>query len=335
MHWRYFIFGPGKGLHKMLPMATPYKVHIDPASGCNFKCFFCPQSAPEKLKEAGVVAGVMKFDLFTRLVDGFSEFESKIDQLVFGNYGEPTLNKNLPEMVAYAVKSKTIREVSVISNAELLVPELSKRLVDAGLQKIRISIEALSDEKYLENTDVRVSFDKIVNNIKYLYHWSKLANNQTFVYVKILDIGLSSAEKQLFFDIFSPISHGISIENLMPVTEKAIQFIGEKPKGMTGTELAIGRFVCPAPFYTLSVHVNGDVGVCCSDWYHQATVGSIKNESIKSIWNGKQFNEFRRRQLKESWKKIDACVGCTSAEHYPVQEDLDLHRAELLSRYSA
>jgi MoaA/NifB/PqqE/SkfB family radical SAM enzyme len=189
MHWRYFIFGPGKGLHKMLPMATPYKVHIDPASGCNFRCFFCPQSAPEKLKEAGVVAGVMKFDLFTRLVDGFSEFESKIDQLVFGNYGEPTLNKNLPEMVAYAVKSKTIREVSVISNAELLVPELSKRLVDAGLQKIRISIEALSDEKYLENTDVRVSFDKIVNNIKYLYHWSKLANNQTFVYVKILDIG--------------------------------------------------------------------------------------------------------------------------------------------------
>lgn len=335
MHWHYYIFGRGRGLNKFLPLDRPLKVHVDPASGCNFKCFFCPQSEPESLKISGVPSGVMKIDLFKKLIDDFYLVNYKISELVLGNYGEPLINKNISEMVAYAKNSSLFREISIITNIDLMTPELAEKLVLAGLDKIRISIEALSTQKYKETTGVDVDFDNIVRKVSYIYEASVRNNNKTFVYVKILDIDLKPADKRKFFEIFTPISHSISIENLMPVTEKAVTFIKNNQKGMTGTPLARGRKVCPAPFYTLSVHVNGDVGVCCSDWYHKATVGSIKTNSIIDIWNGHLFSKFRVDQLKNSWYNLEACEGCTTADHYPVFEDLDSFKDDLLKKYEA
>lgn len=330
MHWRYFAIGRGRGLAKMLPLVTPMKIHVDPASGCNFKCFFCPQSNPEALKAAGVQAGVMKLALFQKLIDDLKDFPQRIDELVLGNYGEPLLNKNLPEMIKYAVSSGQIREVSVITNADLLSEERGDKIAAAGLHKIRISVEALSDKGYLDTVDVAVSFAKIVNNISKFRAAVKKYGYGTFIYIKIIDIGMSDQDKREFFRIFTPLADAVAIENLMPVTEKAIQFVGVTPKGMTGVSLSKGRSVCPSPFYSLSIHMDGDVGVCCSDWHHKTNVGSVKDMSIKEIWNGQDMQKFRINQLTNSWRSLDACKGCEMVNHYPEQEDLDHHRAELL-----
>ena len=151
MHWRYFVFGRGRGLAKLLPLAAPLKVHVDPASGCNFKCFFCPQADPDALRQAGVEFRSMTLPLFKKLVDDLGAFPQRVDELVLGNYGEPLLNKNLPEMIRYAKASGHVREVSVITNASLLDGERADLLAAAGPDKIRISIEALSDAELPRN----------------------------------------------------------------------------------------------------------------------------------------------------------------------------------------
>lgn len=330
MHARYFLVGRGRGLAKVLPLSTPMKIHVDPASGCNFRCFFCPQTDPSALRAAGVKAGVMKLPLLQKLVDDLAAFPSKVDELVFGNYGEPLLNKQIDEMVAYAVQSGSVREVSLITNAALLTKERADNLAAAGLQKVRFSVEALSDEGYLTTTKVKVAFADIVENIRYLHSLRK----RPFIYVKIIDTGLSQEEKQKFFKTFMPISDAISIENLMPVTEEAAEIVGDNGKGMTGVSLSAGRAVCPSPFYSLSVHMDGDVGVCCADWHHKTGVGSLRDQSLKEIWNGEQLRQFRVEQLTKSWRNMDACAGCEMVNHYPVYEDLDRHRDGLVASYS-
>ncbi len=335
MHWRYFLFGRGRGLDKLLPLDTPLKVHVDPASGCNFKCFFCPQSEPEALAAAGVKAGVMKLPLFKKLVDDLKELPGKVDELVLGNYGEPLLNKNLPEMIRYAVDSNCAREVSIITNASLLTPDRAEAIAAAGLHKIRISIEALSDQAYEATVDVPVRFGDIVENVRNFQDAVRRHGGKTFIYAKIIDIGFSPEDKKKFFDIFAPITDAVSIENLMPVNEKSIQFIGTQPKGMTGVSLSKGRAVCPSPFYSLSVHMDGDVGVCCADWHHKTSVGSIADRSLKDIWNGPELAEFRLQQLTRSWRNIAACQGCEIVHHYPVYEDLDAHREKLRQTYDS
>ncbi|ACF11274.1 Radical SAM domain protein [Chlorobaculum parvum NCIB 8327] len=333
MHWRYFIFGRGRGLAKMLPLNTPNKVHVDPASGCNFKCFFCPQSDLESLKLAGFKTGVMKLELFKKMINDFVWFPNKIDELVLGNYGELLLNKDISEMIEYAVSSKSVREVSLITNAALLDKEIGEKIALAGLHKIRISIEGLSDEAYKNTVNVNVSFDKIVKNITDFYKSVRRYGNKTFIYVKIIDIGLTPEDKRKFFNVFSPISDSVGIENLMPVTEKAEKLIGDKKRGMTGVSISEGRFVCPSPFYSLSVHVNGDVGVCCSDWHHQTNIGSIKNSTMQEIWRGSELNKFRLAHLQNSWRSVDACSGCIMVDHYPPYEDIDHIRDNLQKHY--
>ncbi len=323
MHWRYFFLGRGRGLIKLIPMEVPMKIHVDPASGCNFRCFFCPQSNPQQLRENGFPTKSMPLSLFRKLVDDMGQLNGKVDELVLGNYGEPLINKNLAEMVRYAKASRKIREVSVITNASLLDGRVIDGLARSGLDKIRISIESLSDAGYLKTTGIAQSFEKIVSNIRKFKAALKSNGQKTFIYIKIIDANLTSDEKNRFFSIFLPLADAVSIENLMGITDKSIEMVEMDPKGMTGVGLSKGRKVCPSPFYSLSIHSNGEVGVCCSDWSHKTIVGSIETERIGDIWKGEQLQKFREDQLNKSWRGMAACAGCEMVHHYPKYEDLD------------
>ena len=331
MHWRYFVFGRGRGLAQMLPMAAPMKIHVDPASGCNYRCFFCPQSNPAALRNAGVEFRSMTLPLFRKLVDDLGAFAQPIDELVLGNYGEPLLNNNLPEMVRYAKSSRHIREVSVITNASLLNAFRANELAAAGLDKIRISIEAMSDAAYKSTTEVPQRFSDIVENVKGFRDAVRRHRSKTFIYAKIVDAGLTEAEQKKFFQTFAPIADAVSIENLIGITPRSRKIVGDQPKGMTGVSLSTERKVCPSPFYSLSIHSNGDVGVCCSDWHHKTVVGSVATSSIQNIWDGEALRAFRVAQLEKSWRGVGACAGCEVVKHYPIHEDLDAKAKDLLT----
>ena len=335
MHWRYFALGRGRGLARMLPATTPMKIHVDPASGCNFRCFFCPQSDPSALRRAGVEFRAMPLPLFHKLVDDLASFPERVDELVLGNYGEPLLNKNLAAMVRYAKDSGRVREVSVITNASLLDAERADRLAAAGPDKVRFSIEAMSDGAYQTTAGVAQSFAGIVDNIKAFKAAVRRHRARTFIYVKIVDTGLSVAEQRAFFDTFAPIADAVAIENMMAMTRKSAEVVKARPLGMTGVSLSAERRVCPSPFYSLSIHSNGDVGVCCADWHHKTVVGSVARSGVRDIWDGEALRAFRVAQLERSWRGVKACAGCEMVKHYPAFEDLDAHAPDLLKRYNA
>ena len=65
--------------------------------------------------------GLMSFELFRLIIDDFIAEEKK-PEIFFNFSGEPTLNKHLPEMIAYA--SKNEHSTFVSTNATRLGPEL-------------------------------------------------------------------------------------------------------------------------------------------------------------------------------------------------------------------
>ena len=89
-------------LETVIPLATPFIVFADPASSCNFKCTFCPTGHRDMIAETGRFQGVMKFELFQKIVDDLGDFDKPIKVLRMYKDGEPFLNKRLAEMVAYA-----------------------------------------------------------------------------------------------------------------------------------------------------------------------------------------------------------------------------------------
>ena len=84
-------------LETVIPLATPFIVFVDPASSCNFKCTFCPTGHRDMIAETGRFQGVMKLELFQKIVDDLSAFEKPIKVLRMYKDGEPFLNKRFAE----------------------------------------------------------------------------------------------------------------------------------------------------------------------------------------------------------------------------------------------
>ena len=66
---------------------------------------------------------------------------------------------------------------------------------------------------------------------------------------------------------------------------------------------------CILPYIQMIIRPDGKVSRCCQDAYGNETMGDLKNQSIKEIWNGNAFDDLRRKVL-ENRKEKEVCRKC-------------------------
>ena len=70
---------------------------------------------------------------------------------------------------------------------------------------------------------------------------------------------------------------------------------------------------CTDIYAQVLVYWNGDVVACCYDLEGDQVMGNLTSNSIKEIWNGEKYNNFRKR-LKDSVfspkLQPEFCKGC-------------------------
>ena len=145
-------------LQDVIPLQTPFLLYADPSSCCNFRCGFCPTGYKNLVEQAGYKRTVMDFDIFKKAVDGLSEFPDPIKVMRMNKVGEPLLNPNLSEMIKYAKNSKRINYIDFATNGALLTEELSEKIIDAGLDRLNVSIEGVTSEQYEHFCHAKVDF---------------------------------------------------------------------------------------------------------------------------------------------------------------------------------
>src|SRR5688572_24879099 len=136
----------------------PEIVQIESTNICNAKCTFCPRDDMHRRQ------GVMNFDLFRKIVDECVELG--ITHVRVHNYGEPFIDRRLVDKVRYA-KEKGIAEVGMISNGSLITEDVARKMIEAGLDAINISVDA-SGKEVFESTRIGLSYDKVIANIERL-----------------------------------------------------------------------------------------------------------------------------------------------------------------------
>ena len=159
-------------LETVVPLKVPFRLDIEIFGGCNFKCNFCPNNNDEYMKSER--HKVMSMDTFKMLVDSIAEMEhdaggEKVKVIYIGGHGEPLLHKEFPEMVSYLKRKNVCREIRTVSNGSMLNPYLNQKIVESGLDMLRIAVEALSDEGYRTLCGVDMDFQKFVGCISDLY----------------------------------------------------------------------------------------------------------------------------------------------------------------------
>ena len=117
--------------------ALPPMVFIEVTNRCNLLCETCPRTyfTREPLR-------TLTFDEFRRIADQFP----KMRRCTLHGIGEPLLNRELPEMIAY-LKQRGV-EVLFNSNGTLLTPAWQEALARSGLDQFRCSIDGARPETY-------------------------------------------------------------------------------------------------------------------------------------------------------------------------------------------
>lgn len=315
-------------LEEVIPLNVPFTVFVDPSDICNFKCKFCPTGDRELMKEIERNSMIMDFDLYKKVIDDLCELEKPIKVLRLYKDGEPLLNPRFADMIRYAKERGCAEQIDTTTNASLLDPEKNLEIIEAGLDRINISINGLSDESYKEFTRHNVKFDKLVENITHFYKHRK----NCLVLIKMVGDNLSREEHERFYDIFGNIADRIFIEHVAPCwpTFEMTDVAPNQSVGIYGQEIS-EVVVCPYIFYSLSINSDGSVSLCFLDWGKKMVVGDIKREHFKDIWNGKKLFEYRKMHLMKERKQHPVCGVCGQLSH-GLPDNIDPFAETLLHR---
>ena len=319
-------------LKDVVPLDTPYNLQVDISSVCNARCVYCQQSInPQK--------GIMSLDFFKKVMDMAKDFPQKIKTLDLYDSGEPLCNPYISQMVSYAKKTGIFNQIGITSNGLLLTPELIDKIIEAGLDVIRISIQGLSSEAYHHVCGVSLDFDKFLSNLSYLYSHRRNCK----VRIKIVDFALKDEidGESRFYEMFQDIADSVFIEQLIPIYGdvnygKLDQNIVAKAKeGRYHVSQNKINKVCYRPFIKLLVGINGDVTAsCCDHPVRDVVYGNLKNERLIDIWNGSRRRSFLKMQLEGKRFSHIFCKDCMIPNDITDERDfLDPYVDEILRRF--
>lgn len=141
---------------------------------CNFKCPYCRGLKAEIYGERQIKE--LALSEIKQNIDFWCENEP-LENIRFSG-GEPTLHKNIVEIVAYA-KEKGISRIAISTNGSNKI-ELYQQLVDAGCNDFSISLDACcADDGDKMAGGINGSWDKVIKNIE-------LISKMTYVTVGVV-----------------------------------------------------------------------------------------------------------------------------------------------------
>jgi MoaA/NifB/PqqE/SkfB family radical SAM enzyme len=133
--------------------ADPVCLYLETTNRCNLLCETCPRTFEDLEPPAD-----MSWPLFTRIVDQLP----RVDRVVLHGVGEPMLVKTLPRMVRHLKERGTY--VLFNTNGTLLTRNKGRELVEAGLDELRVSLDA-AEPRAFRRVRGKDMFDRIVRNV--------------------------------------------------------------------------------------------------------------------------------------------------------------------------
>lgn len=320
-------------LEQVIPLETPFLLYVDPSSACNFKCEFCPTGHLDLVRGSHYKRRVLPLDLFAKFISDLADFDTPIRVLRMNKIGEPLLNRHLPEMIRLAKQCGRIDKIDLATNAALFTRPLMQAVVDAGLDRLNISLEGITREQYRKHAKVDIDFEALVDSIKWLY----AHRGSCEITIKAPEDYLTDAEKDLFYSTFGDHCDRIFLEKLSPIwpefdmESRMENFKLPENVGQYGQRID-EKLVCTYIFYAMAINADGTVSACCPDWDQKLVVGDLRKNTLKEIWNSDAMHRLRILHLSGKRRDNPVCRNCGHIAHSQI-DNIDEHREAIMVRY--
>ena len=117
-------------------------LQVRPSCGCNINCPFCSVDAGPESRTRAASYEVETGYLLEAVVE-IAGFKGPGVECHIDSPGEPLLYRQMPELVAGLRKIPEVSTISMQTNGTLLNPGLIRKLEEAGLDRINLSLHAL------------------------------------------------------------------------------------------------------------------------------------------------------------------------------------------------
>ena len=284
----------------------PPHLEIELNYSCNLRCPMCTWSIENTIEKK---EDWFPFEDYKKILKEAVASGTKSIRLTYIN--EPLIRTDIDQFIKYAADIGVI-DIIITTNGTLMSKEVSKKLIEAGLTKINVSLDAVSEETY-KKIRVGGNFEVTIRNIHDFLELRRNMNRKipkiglTFVRTKIND-----HEYNAFIEYWRGKVDHIGIQNAQSPFEDG-KFYDPSKKDLillqTNTKIP-DNFHCPEPFKRMTLRGNGDVLGCCSFYAIDLVVGNWKKNSITEIWNGEKMLELREIHKRGEYYKNKACKNC-------------------------
>lgn len=292
-------------------LGRPMNVTIEPTNACNLFCPVCETGAGvlDRTKEH------MSLETFKKLIN---QIAAHTNSLMFYFMGEPFLNKKAYEMIRYA-KDLGIPFIDTCTNGDPVHPQ---KLIDSGIDRVSFQIGGMSQETH-EIYRINSKIERVFKNMRETIRLKKLHRSNINIHCGFILMKHNEHEVPLFLEkmkefgvdqaqIIDPCVRTLEQAHQMLPTDKRHWIYDEK--ALTEGKLQPKKLPnnsCPWIYYSMVIHVNGNVVPCCRDPKGEEIMGNLLFQSLDEVWNGEKYRQFRER-IRLAQGQINICQLCSS-----------------------
>ena len=279
---------------KKLETDYPPYLLVEPVSTCNLRCPFCFQTDKTFTKKPFM--GTMKLELFKKIIDQANDLG--VGAITIASRGEPTLHKDLGEMLKYTKNKENIFEIKLNTNATKLTEEVCYQIFESEVNQVIVSADHY-EKKTFEELRKNSNFETIVQNVNMLFEVrKKFKNPLTEIRISGVDF-YKSTDKQVFYDFWIKMSDQVTIGD---AHERWDTYNNEIHPEINDP--------CQNLWDRMYVWFDGKVNPCDADYKSYLSYGNVNEFSIKELWNNKIIKNTRDMHLTKQRCDIDPCNKC-------------------------
>ena len=290
---------------------APLFVSVEPAAVCQLKCPECPVGRRDGgISESRHTDRLMSVDLFRKVLEEVKQYAHTMQ---FYFQGEPLLNKDLATMIAEAHEAGLYTIVS--TNAQAMTEEMAEALVQAGLSRIIVSMDGLTQATYGAYR-IGGNIEKAKAALQYVRGAKEQYGGKTVIELQCLRLKTNEHEwkelkrqyKALGADCLSlKTAQLYDYENghaLMPSDTRYSRY----EQGADGLYHRKKRARgCLRVWSGVVVTTTGEVLPCCYDKSQAYSYGNIQDAPIAELFKNEKALAFRRAAMSEQPKICQEC----------------------------
>jgi len=296
------------GFRDRLTAEFPSQINMDITEVCNLACTHCPHPSFKASTHYG--ARYLEPELNAKMIDEVREHgRGRTNYIRYTSNGEPLVHPKSYDMIEDAVRRSGVY-VTLTTNGTIMNEKRTRRLLEAGVHLIDISIDAFTPETYAR---IRVGGDLSMtrSNVQRLLSWVREAGSATKVVVSFVEQPENRHEAQQFESFWK--DQGAAFV----VVRRLHSCSGEKvdiAKLRRQAQASKARRPCLYPWERILVNARGDLTFCPTDWVHGSYVADYHATTIREVWQGEFYRALRQAHLSNDYRQHRFCGQCPDWE---------------------